>query len=181
MSAGDPTRTEVPGQVYWITGLSGAGKSTLARALCARLRSLGRTAIVLDGDSLREILGNAVSYDADGRLALARAYSRLARLLAVQGVDVVVATISMFEEIFSWNRSHQPNYVEVYLKVPIAELERRDPKGIYAGARGGTRKNVAGIDLIVDEPKDPDVLIEFHPDGELADHIDRILNCGKKA
>lgn len=40
-------RSDVPGQVFWITGLSGAGKTTVARRLWVRLRELDRAAVFL--------------------------------------------------------------------------------------------------------------------------------------
>ncbi len=42
----------------------------------------------------------------------------------------------------------------------MAEIERRDPKGIYACARRGKAANVVGIDIAVEEPEAPDVVLE---------------------
>ena len=47
--------------------------------------------------------------------------SRLCRLLASQGTDVVCATISLFHEVQSWNRDNIPGYCEIYLQVPMPE------------------------------------------------------------
>lgn len=38
------------------------------------------------------------------------------------------------------------SFVEVYLSTPLAECERRDPKGLYARARSGDLKHMTGID-----------------------------------
>ena len=62
-----------------------------------------------------------------------------------------------------WNRKNQIEYFEVYLKVPIKELARRDPKGIYKKYSEGKIKNVAGLDLKIDEPKNPHYLVNFNP------------------
>jgi adenylylsulfate kinase len=67
----------------------------------------------------------------------------------------------MFREVYGWNRSHLPGYFEVYLKVPVEELRRRDSKGIYSRYDAGRLQNVAGLDLNVDEPKKPDFEVEI--------------------
>lgn len=153
--------------VIWITGLSGAGKSTLAHIVAERLRERGERLVVLDGDELREVFGaaaaNADNHGREGRLALAMQYAHLCRVMASQGITVVIATISLFREVHGWNREHLPDYFEVYLKVPLDELRRRDPKAIYRRFDAGEVDNVAGLDLPVDEPEAADICFEFEP------------------
>ena len=168
------------GKVIWITGLSGSGKTTLAKEVVYRLRSVGQTVLMLDGDEMRQVFGatkdNSKNHCREGRLALAMQYARLCRLIANQGATVVCSTISMFEEVHSWNRDNQPSYFEVYLKVPISELRRRDPKGIYRNFDSGELENVAGLDLPVDEPKQPDILFEFAPNLKLKQMVDDFMS-----
>lgn len=152
-------------RVLWITGLSGAGKSTLAAEVVRRLREKGEAVVMLDGDVLREVFGaaatNSQNHGREGRLALAFQYAHLCRVIASQGLTVVIATISLFKEIHAWNRENLPGYFEVYLKVPVEELRRRDPKGIYRRYDAGELKDVAGLDLSVDEPDVADLVMEF--------------------
>lgn len=154
-----------PSQIVWITGLSGAGKSTVAKQVVQRLRAEGKSVIFLDGDELREVFGaitpNEENHGREGRINLAMQYSRLCEMLASQGFTVVIATISLFREIHEWNRHNLPGYFEVYLKVPLEELKRRDPKGIYKKHQSGELKHVAGLDLKIDEPSAPDITVEF--------------------
>ena len=107
-------------RVIWITGLSGAGKSTLAHEVVEWLRADGQAVIMLDGDELREVFGaasvNSQNYGREKRLALAMQYSHLCHILVKQGLTVVIATISLFREVHTWNRTHLPGYFEVYLK-----------------------------------------------------------------
>lgn len=175
------------GRVIWITGLSGSGKSTLAHEVVARLRTRDAAVVMLDGDELREVFGavaaNARNHGRDGRLALAMQYAHLCRVVASQGLTVVIATISLFREVHGWNRANLPGYFEVYLKVPVEELRRRDPKGIYRRFDAGELDNVAGLDLPIDEPEAADWVAEFSPNRTadmLADELMTILEKRKE-
>lgn len=169
------------GRVIWVTGLSGSGKSTLAKEFVHRLRVVGETVVMLDGDEMRAVFGatkaSSVNHGRAGRLALAMQYAKLCQLIANQGVTVVCSTISMFKEVHSWNRENQPSYLEVYLKVPLSELRKRDPKGIYKRFDSGELSDVAGLDLQVDEPKSPDILFEFEPNLKLSEMTKEIMNA----
>lgn len=155
-------------RVIWITGLSGAGKSTLAHEVVAHLRASSEAVVMLDGDELREVFdavaANTQNHGREGRLALAMQYAHLCRVIASQGLTVVIATISLFREVHAWNRANLAGYFEVYLKVPVEELRRRDPKGIYRRFDAGELVHVAGLDLPIDEPKAADWIVEFVPE-----------------
>ena len=167
-------------QVVWITGLSGAGKTTLAQAIVKHLRDNGQDVIFLDGDELRDILNrplnNVQSHDRESRLALAMQYAQLCRMLAMQGFIVVIATISLFKEIHSWNRKNLPGYFEVYIKVPLEELRRRDPKSIYQRFNSGEIKNVAGLDLKIDEPLNAHLIIDYAQKNSLQKSVIQLSN-----
>lgn len=117
--------------LIFITGLSGSGKSTLAKALIQKINEVYNTkAIFLDGDVLRECVGNT-DYSKDGREKMSMYYVRTAKMLVEQGFIVVLATISMFESIRKFNRENFTNYLEVYLNVNVDILRLRDSKGYY--------------------------------------------------
>jgi dolichol-phosphate mannosyltransferase len=172
------SRRKETGRVLWITGLSGAGKSSLAHEMVARLRAAGEEVVMLDGDELRDAFGavaeNEQSHGREGRMALAMRYAQLCRLITTQGLTVVIATVSLFREVHLWNRANLPCYFEVYLKVPVEELRRRDPKGIYRRFDNGELTNVPGLDLQIDEPVEADCVIDFVPErtvSALADEL----------
>lgn len=146
--------------VLWLTGLSGSGKSSLAEVVVRRLRDQGHAVVLLDGDALREVFYDDISqdlaYNRRHRLMLAMKYARLCRMLVEQGLIVVIATISLFKEVHSWNRINLPGYFEVYLKVPLEELRLRDTKGIYRRFDSGELTYVAGLDVAIDEPVNAD-------------------------
>jgi adenylylsulfate kinase-like enzyme/phosphohistidine swiveling domain-containing protein len=164
-----------PGRVFWITGLSGAGKTTLGRELWSRLRAAGRPATFLDGDALRAAIAEDLDHGADDRRRSAMRNARLCRLLADQGADVVCATISLFHEVQRWNRENIPGYREIYLRVPIDELRRRDSKGIYAGAQRGDTRDVVGLDVAAEAPEAPDLVLDNYGALDVSAAVDRIL------
>jgi adenylylsulfate kinase len=147
-------------QVIWITGLSGAGKSTLAREVVRLLRLEGEAALLLDGDEIRSVVDDGnTGHDRTGRLANAFRVCRFARLVADQGIPAVVATMSLFKEVHAWNREHLPNYFEVFLKVGLEVLQKRDARGLYSRAARGAVDNVVGVHLEYDEPAAPDLVL----------------------
>lgn len=160
--------------VYWITGLSGSGKSTLCEHLVHYLREKGEKIIKLDGDELRSIFAGT-GHDRSSRLELARQYSKLCRLLSMQGVDVAISTISLFHEVHEWNRAHIPGYKEIYLDVPLEVLKSRDPKKIYERAERGELQHVAGVDLEIDFPANPDVKLVYDEKKTPVDLLQELL------
>ncbi len=164
-----------PGRVFWITGLSGAGKTTVGRELWSRLRAAGRPVIFLDGDVLRAVIAEDLGHRSVDRRRSAMRNARLCRLLAGQGTDVVCATISLFHEVQRWNRGHIPGYREIYLRVPIDELRRRDSKGIYARAQRGDARDVVGIDVAAETPEAPDLVLDNYGTLDVITAVDRIL------
>ena len=146
------------GAVVWLCGLAGSGKSTLAKSLTNILRQKFDSVIYLDGDELREIFGH-FSYDKNGRIDMAIKRAKMANFLSKQGQIVIVSTISLFSEVYAWNRANLQNYFEVFVECDFDELKRRDQKGLYTKALRGEVKNVVGVDLQYDAPT-PNLVIE---------------------
>lgn len=147
-------------KVFWLTGLSGAGKTTIGREFYKRLKSNDRNVVFLDGDELRQVFGNDLGYNREDRLKCAMRYARLCKMLWEQGMMVICCTISMFDEVRKWNRENIEGYIEVYIKVPIKILNMRNQKGIYSGVKDGTVEDVVGVDLELELPKYPNIILE---------------------
>ncbi len=167
------------GQVIWMTGLSGAGKTTVSTELNERLKKSGLQPILLDGDSLRSLFIESDStkqiYTRQERIKLSYKYSHLCQVLSSQGSTVIIATVSMFREIYAWNRLNLPNYFEIYLDVPLKELCRRDPKNIYSKFYSGEINNVAGLDLKVDQPQKSNLTVKFKSGQASSEIVDIIF------
>jgi adenylylsulfate kinase-like enzyme len=142
--------------VYWITGLSGAGKTTIGKALYEAMLENDPKVVFLDGDTLRWVLGDNIGYGYEDRKKCAMQYARLCKMLEEQKFTVICCTISMFDSVRNWNRENFLEYTEVYVKVSLETLKKRDQKGLYSSGE----KNLMGIDLNFEEPKHPDIIIE---------------------
>jgi adenylylsulfate kinase-like enzyme len=156
----EPKPSLALGRVFWITGLACSGKTTTARLLVARLRAGKPNVVLLDGDDLRSAIGEGVGYSATERRSLGMRYARLTRLLANQGIDVVCATMSLFHECHTWCRQNIRRYHEIYLRVPLVELCRRDTRGLYQRAMAGQLHDVVGLDIQFEEPLGADLVID---------------------
>ena len=145
------------GTLYFFTGLAGAGKTTLGGLFYEHLRASRPDAVLIDGHVQREnavASGGPRDYSLAARLAGARNMFRQCRDLTEQGVDVVCCSMSLFHEIQDWNRANIENYREIYIKTGMDVLRRRRVR-LYSG----DEKQVVGMDLPYEEPKNPDVVV----------------------
>ncbi|MEO8087098.1 MAG: adenylyl-sulfate kinase [Bacteroidota bacterium] len=146
--------------LIWITGLAGSGKSTLAKEVYAQLKAQHSNSVLLDGDHFREIIGNDLGYDNESRLINAWRIARMCRFLCGQEIHVVCATMSLYKEIHSFNRSNTSGYLEVFMDTNMDELISRDQKNLYSRALKGELKNVIGVDLDFDRPIHAELILK---------------------
>lgn len=145
--------------VIWIIGLSGAGKSTLADEVVRRARLERPNVVLVDGDVIRETFGNDLGHTIEDRRRNAERIMRLCRWLDGQGIHVVCAILSIFDEHRGWMRENVPDYHEVFVDAPLDQLKARDGKGLYARFERGETRDVAGLDLDFPEPTAADLRI----------------------
>jgi adenylylsulfate kinase len=163
--------------VVWIIGLSGAGKTTLAKEVMARVFQQGGSAVLVDGDMVREIFGNDLGYSMEDRRTNARRICQLCKFLDDQKINVVCAILSLFPETRAWNREHLKSYYEVFIDAPLQDLVRRDSKGIYQRFQNGEARDVAGMDIEFLRPDTADLVINnVHSLQELLGFAEPIAN-----
>ncbi|ACL58914.1 adenylyl-sulfate kinase [Methylobacterium nodulans] len=148
--------------IVWLTGLSGAGKSTLANLVETRLAAEDRHAYILDGDNLRSGLNRDLGFSDADRIENMRRTVEVARLMADAGLIVIVSLISPFrrERAQARKAAGAVPFIEVHVDAPLAECERRDPKGLYRRARRGEIAHFTGIDSPYEAPDAPDLRLD---------------------
>lgn len=148
------------GFTIWFTGLSGAGKSTLSEALHRELTRRGRRVEVLDGDVVRTNLSKGLGFSREDRDTNIRRIAFVCQLLSRNGIVAIAAAISPYRETREDARRMIGDFVEVYVRCPIAELTRRDVKGLYAKALRGEIAHFTGVSDPYEAPEHPDVLVD---------------------
>jgi bifunctional enzyme CysN/CysC len=148
--------------VLWFTGLSGAGKSTIADLIDRRLAELGRHAALLDGDNLRHGINRDLGFSSAERMENVRRVAEIAALFVDSGMIALVALISPFrsEREMARHRVEAGEFIEIHVATPLAECERRDPKGLYRKARAGELPAFTGIDQPYEAPQTPEITID---------------------
>ncbi|MCC7463123.1 MAG: sulfate adenylyltransferase subunit CysN [Gammaproteobacteria bacterium] len=148
--------------VLWFTGLSGAGKSTIANLVEKRLHSAGRHTYLLDGDNVRHGLNQDLGFTDADRVENIRRVGEVARLMVDAGLIVLVSFISPFrsERRMARERVAADEFFEIYVDTPLAEAEKRDPKGLYRKARRGELRNFTGIDSPYEPPEHAEIRID---------------------
>ncbi|HEY0027473.1 MAG TPA: adenylyl-sulfate kinase [Allosphingosinicella sp.] len=149
-------------RLLWFTGLSGAGKSTVANLVEKKLFALGRHSFLLDGDNVRLGLNRDLGFSDADRAENVRRVGETAKLMLDAGLIVLAAFISPFRAERRTVREMvgEGEFVEIFVDVPLAVAEERDPKGLYAKARGGLIPNFTGIGSAYEAPEAPEIWID---------------------
>jgi adenylylsulfate kinase len=149
------------GCTLWMTGLSASGKSTIAVALEQVLMQRGFHAYRLDGDNIRHGLNKNLGFSAADRSENIRRIGEVAKLFADAGMIAITSFISPYTKDRDGARKLHEDaglpFLEVYVDCPIAEAEKRDPKGLYKKARAGQLKGFTGIDDPYEAPARPEL------------------------
>lgn len=146
----------------WFTGLSASGKSTIANLLEQRLFSADRHTYLLDGDNIRHGLSSDLGFSESDRVENIRRVTEVAKLLVDAGLIVIVSFISPYKLDREIARSsfEPEEFAEIFVDTPLAECERRDPKGLYAKARRGELPHFTGIDSDYQAPLAPEIRLD---------------------
>ena len=149
------------GVVLWLYGLSGSGKSTIANEVERVLHGEGRMTVILDGDNLRTGLNSNLGFSDEDRTENVRRVAETAKLLAGQGIIVLVSVITPLRRQRAAAREIiGPDFHEIYVKADFDTCAERDPKGLYAKAKEGKIGQFTGKDSGFEEPEDPALLLD---------------------
>lgn len=152
------------GITLWMTGYSGSGKSTIARALEEKLvLEYGLHVQNLDGDNVRTGLNRDLGFSPGDRAESVRRVGEMACLFTGGGVITLVTLVSPYQADRDAARARHEEqglpFLEVFMDVPIAVVQERDPKGLYAKVATGEIKSFTGMsaDAPYEEPPNPEI------------------------
>jgi adenylylsulfate kinase-like enzyme len=148
-----PSKSRKKGIFFFITGLSGAGKTSIAKKIKKEIiKNYGPT-LVVSGDEFRETF-KLKSYLEKDRNRYLMNYLALAKLITDQKINLIYNLIGMYDVARKWNRKNIDNYVEIYIKSDIKKIIKFGKKKTYKN-----KKNIVGLDIKLDFPKKPDIII----------------------
>jgi shikimate kinase len=119
--------------VVWLSGPVGAGKSTLAYALRALVNPVAPVAL-LDEDEVREAVADATATSGRANATSVERLGAIARVLAQQGLVVVVTASDAQTSALLWNRANLPGYREVFLRASFETIKHRSRRHRPAGS-----------------------------------------------
>lgn len=138
------TKKQYRTSLLLLTGMSSAGKTTIARSILKKLQSEGKSAMIIDGDEIRDVFKNT-GFDKESRIKHGKDVGKMAVYLQSQGIIPIVSLIYPYAESRDYTRSISEDFVEIYVSTPLKICEQRDVKGLYKKARSGEIKDFTGI------------------------------------
>merc|ERR1712187_248903 len=170
------------GITLWMTGLSGSGKSTVSVALeHALVHGQPKSYFVyrLDGDNLRFGLNKDLGFTPEDRKENVRRVAEVAKVFAEAGAIVIAGLISPYAADREYAREVHFNaslpFLEVFIDAPLAVVQKRDPKGLYAKVAEGKIKGFTGVDAPYEKPENPEIHIKTD-ENSIPQAVNTILN-----
>lgn len=120
------------GYLIWVTGISGSGKSSISNKLVKKITNILGPTILINGDDIRRIF-NLKSYNFLERKKIALSYSKFSNFLTNQGMNVLFATVSMFDDVRKLNKKViGKKYIEIYIKTPLdVVIKNKKKKNLF--------------------------------------------------
>ena len=145
--------------ILWITGISGTGKTTIGKFFFNNFKKNHKNTIFLDGDEFRSLFENDLKYSIKDRDKNAQRMTAFVKHLSNQNINLVISANITSKKYRTWCRKNLDNFVQVYLVAKIESLIKRDYKGLYKRTLKRKIKNVVGVDLPFEHPKNVDLIL----------------------
>lgn len=159
------------GILFWVTGLSGSGKTQISKKIYPQILKKYGPTILISGDDIRNIF-KIKGYSKKDRLETVIKYCKLSKLITSQNINVLFAVVGMMDEARKWNKKNIKNYVEIFIETKIKDIIKLRKKKIYQTEK----KNIVGIDIKPEIPKNPDIIIKNNFKRNLDSFAKEIIN-----
>ena len=155
-------KTKLKAGLLWITGLSGSGKTTVSKIIYNQLKKKYSNIILLDGDVLRKKLKIKKSdhFLNISRTKIGLMYVDVCKKYIEKKKFVIIATMSLKSKVHNEYKKIKNNH-DIFLDVPMKELKKRDPKGLYKKFKNKEISNMVGLDIQFDKPNNPSLYLKW--------------------
>jgi len=143
------------GIVFWITGLSGSGKTRLGKKIKKNIIKKYGPTVLFSGDDIRSIF-DLKKYSSHDRFKIVSGYSKLAKNITNQKINVIFCVVGLMHPIQKWNKKNIENYVEIFVKSPMNKVKKLSNKKIY---KQKYIQHVVGFDIKPEYPKNPHIIV----------------------
>lgn len=141
------------GILFWIEGFSGSGKTAISKKIKSSIIKKYGPTITIQGDDLRKIF-KLYDYSKEGRYNNFLKFSRFARFITNQNINVIFTVVGMQKIQRDWLKKNIVNYVEIYIETKISKIKEKNKKKTYK-----KNQNIVGIHIKPELPKKPDIKI----------------------
>ena len=142
------------GIVFWMEGFSGSGKTTIAKQSYKRISNLFGPTIVVSGDKLR-CLFNLKGYSKSDRTKNSYKFRKFIKFLTNQKINVIYTVVGLNYKAKSIYKTFLNNFIEIFISADIKKiLKMKRKKKVYK-----SKKNIVGIDIKAEFPKNPNIII----------------------
>lgn len=153
--------------VVWFTGLPGCGKTTIAQRVKAKLSEKKIDVKILQLDEIRRAITPQPRYTEEERDIVYASLAYMAKLLADEGVNVMVDATANRRRYRDFARRLVPKFGEVFIRADLETCMAREakrkaefsPKGIYKKA-AGEKAAVPGVNVAYEEPLSPEIEVD---------------------
>lgn len=114
---------------------------------------------LLDGDELRATISSDLGFTRAHREIHIERVAFISRLLAKNGIIVLVSLISPYRKSRESARSTIENFIEVWVNCSLEVCQQRDTKGLYKLARAGKITNLTGVQDVYEPPTNPEITL----------------------
>lgn len=117
--------------------------------------------MLLDGDNVRMGLNKNLGFKEKDRIENIRRIAEVAKLMNAAGLIVLASFISLFRNDRENAREIVgKEFVEIYVRTPLKECEKRDVKGLYRKVKLGEIPNFTGITSPYETLLHPELMID---------------------
>ncbi len=113
-----------------------------------------------DGDQVRDMLGDNLSFAPESRLLVVRSLATMALASSEAGVLTIVSALTAHDDARQLIRDMLPRLLVVYVKCAVETCMQRDPKGLYAQAAAGEIDTLIGYNSDYTPPQKADLELD---------------------